>query len=172
MLCQHDGSCQTLCEKHWGDCNDDYRDGCETPIEHKVYCAGDPRIAEEKVDHYNPPEVSLHREGEEVGPGHFDGSQFTYRLECYLHALESCYRRVLATHPKLEAITFYDFTLGSDGRLIAPKLVQTNVDSSELRACVVTFAEAVRFEEGPRDGFVTFPYRVVFTRGYYDSKME
>lgn len=44
VVCQHGAFCMAVCEDHWGDCNDDYRDGCEQSIEHRVYCKGDPRI--------------------------------------------------------------------------------------------------------------------------------
>ncbi|MEY4578165.1 MAG: hypothetical protein RL701_2868, partial [Pseudomonadota bacterium] len=37
VLCHHAGFCALSCDEHWGDCNDNYRDGCESPIEHPLY---------------------------------------------------------------------------------------------------------------------------------------
>jgi hypothetical protein len=164
MLCDHAGYCRPVCADHWGDCNEDYRDGCELQIKHRMYCDGDPRIHE-----YFPPGVTLHDEGQRAGPGRFDSRSFILELERHIAELKQCYRRAIATAPKLEGDLLYDFTLHETGR-ITSKLVHSEIESKDVEACVAQLVAAASFDQRPDGGSVTFAVRVELTAGYFNDE--
>jgi hypothetical protein len=159
MVCHHAGFCVPACVEHWGDCNHDYRDGCETAIEHRFYCAGDPRIDKEQQ---SAPIAGVFVTGEGVGPGKLDMAEFSVAIGPYRAALQECYARALAGAPELHGTWFYEFTVNQKGRVSDAKLVSAATRNAVLEGCVREYAEAVRVESAPRGGAVTFPCRVVF----------
>jgi hypothetical protein len=110
VVCQHGDFCMAVCEDHWGDCNDDHRDGCEQPIEHRVYCKGDPRIRE-----YNPATIDLYQDAHS-GPGVLDAAGFDRLLERSKSTLQSCYDRALQQDAKLEVTLRYRFSIDEGTR--------------------------------------------------------
>jgi hypothetical protein len=161
MTCFHDASCMPVCEKHWGDCNRDYRDGCEEAIEHPVYCAGDPRIAEEAS---SKPLVEFSLREQSGGHGSFDAPTLRRGLARVEPQLLACYQGVLARAPELEGKLSYRLTLGERG-CIAAKLFAGDVRSQDLEACVLAALADVRLPAGPRGGTVTFPCDVILLNG-------
>jgi len=145
-----------VCEDHWGDCNDDYRDGCEQPIEHRVYCNGDSRIRE-----YSPATIDLYQDGH-AGPGELDAASFDRQLERDKPALQSCYDRTLEQDTKLEATLRYRFHIDKDRDQLSASLIASEPRSDQLESCVNSWAASIRLEQSPKNGPVDFDYRVVF----------
>jgi hypothetical protein len=155
------GYCRVGCEEYWGDCNNDYRDGCETPIKRPYYCDGDPRI-----DPSYEAAADLFAEGPGIGPGRFDDHDFARGIEDQLPQLDKCYKDVLKKKPTLRALLIYKFTLNDDGR-IAAQLVKSRPDpgTEELQSCVADIIKNLYFSPGPVGGPVTYTYRVGFIPG-------
>lgn len=160
MMCISGGYCIAVCEDHWGNCNDDYRDGCETPIKHRLYCDGNPRINE-----VAEPMAGFFAEDEGVGPGRFDWRAFALGLGEHNPRLEKCYKKLLTTTTDLNGVIVYKFTLGESGRITSAKVVRNNTGSRQLEACVADVATNMCFDQGPKGGPITYTYRVVFSSG-------
>jgi hypothetical protein len=154
--CLH-GFCLPGCEEHWGNCNRDYLDGCETPIKHPVFCDGDERI--------NPAYgtfASTFLDGVGTGPGRFDDMDFARAMDDQSDQLDKCYKEVLNHQPALESSLRYEFTLGENGKIIKTKLVKNDPGSDPLQACVANIIERLHFDPGPVGGSVTYKYRINF----------
>jgi hypothetical protein len=164
-LCYHFSFCMNICEDHWGDCNEDYRDGCEQSIDHRIYCAGDPRIGA-----YSPPTVATWADGPAEGHGHYNSLRMSRVLDHWLPGLQHCYEQVLATDPKLEATLSYKLTVGTSGRVVDAAFVQSDIESPALKVCMTRYLSALWFEPPPIGGPVTFPYRFLFIAGSYEGE--
>lgn len=163
MTCFHDQSCMPLCQEHWGDCNHDYRDGCETPIKHPTYCDGDPRI-----NASSPPSVTFFPEGEKEGPGQFYDASLDRSLGRSRPQLEECYQQVLASTPRLKAVMRYRLHL-SEGGCVSGTLIKSDVKSKELETCMARFLKSVRLQAVPEGGSVVYTYDVAFVAGSVSS---
>jgi hypothetical protein len=160
MQCIMGGRCITVCEDHWGDCNETYRDGCGLPIKDCVYCDGDPRI-----DELAQPIVGLFSNDEGSGPGHFDSSVFARGLGEQHARLTACYKALLKKLPDLHGLLLYRFTLDESGRISRMELVPGSAESQELERCVTEVVANVRFDHGPNGGTVAYLYRIAFALG-------
>jgi hypothetical protein len=158
-LCYHGDFCLPLCKDHWGDCNQDYRDGCETPIKHATYCDGDPRIAQEGK---SKPLAGVFVVGEGVGRGAFHFGDFSAGLAPYRQQLQSCYEQALEVAPNLEGTLNYELTLTESGRIASLRPTTSDVAVPRLEACIRDYAEAVHLSSRPAGGSVTFTCRFVF----------
>ena len=168
MTCDHAGYCHPDCEDHWGDCNNDYRDGCETQTKNRIYCDGDPRI-----NQYFAPHVLVLSERTTSGPGRFDAAAFDRGLEAHRGSLQRCYERLLEKAPTVDGTLCYQFTLET-GQIGQSKLIRNATNTNEttgkqLQACVLQFAAAVTYEDPPVGGPVAFDYCIEFIRGHFNT---
>ena len=159
--------CAHSCEDHWGDCNDDMTDGCESSIKHRYLCDGDPRI-----DFYSPPSAMTEvRELDDsaVADEHLG---FYYALERYVPWIEQCQKEVLRTNPDTEAEIEYEVTIDDDGVVIGHRPREATASTSPLASCVECLLSDLDFGR-PRGSFSkTFLIRVLFLPGSYPYREE
>ncbi|MEY4578713.1 MAG: hypothetical protein RL701_3416 [Pseudomonadota bacterium] len=163
-LCHHAGFCVTHCEEHWGDCNDDYRDGCERPIAHTRYCDDDPRIHQ-----YFPASVDFDPLGMATGPGHLDSTVLVVELDRHRPELAACYERSLTAATHAEAELSYLITINESGGVATYHQTRATIDSKQLNDCVSLFFNQLSFVPAPKGGSVTCHYRMLFMPGSYSS---
>jgi TonB family protein len=152
------GYCLVGCEQYWGNCNKDYRDGCETSIKRPCFCDGDPNIN----DNFEP-STGFFSDDLGVGPGRFNEHTFARGMDDQLPILDKCYKEALKKNPALGGRLVYKLTLGEDGRITAA-LLDGASGSYELQNCVAKLIKEVYFDPGPVGGSVTYTYRVIFVK--------
>lgn len=169
MVCDHAGYCHPYCEDYWGDCNDDYRDGCETRIKNRIYCDGDPRIGQ-----YYPPHVVVLSERRTSGPGRYDAGAFDRELQAHHAELQHCYEALLEAVPTAEGELCYQFTIDEMGRVTRARVDPDGANSEagaavQLDACVSRFLGGVTYDARPSGGPAGFGYCISFSRGYFNT---
>lgn len=159
MVCHHDASCRAICESHWGDCNGDRLDGCETATRHRLYCDGDPRIVER-----SEPTILFTSEGESTGPGKLPLAVIHDALDRARPQLALCYADALRSERRMDGALLYELTLGSGGCLVA-KLLEDPIRNRELGVCLVSFFQQVKFSRAPEGGAMTSRWQVMVYSG-------
>ena len=144
MQCVADGRCVPVCHPHWGNCNDDYRDGCEQAIVDRYYCAGDPRIGA----HADPAVVLFVREPSPAG-AEDQRQPLTRSLTEQLGALNACYRSALSRDPTLADASSYRLEFSDEGRVLAVERTDS-VPGGPLNQCAQDALRAARISV--RDG--------------------
>ena len=160
--CEHDGSCHVTCEDYWGDCNKDYRDGCEVRIEHVFYCPNDPML-----NHVDPPSISYSTGavgGEAIVYQEGDERYGWQALEDRLEELIPCYDAVLDQNPKAEGFLDYAVTLDPKGRSTNVALTESSGKAVEgLRSCSEELLMGFDFKEPRRSYLKQFEVRFILT---------
>jgi hypothetical protein len=147
-----------ICERHWGDCNQDRADGCETQIADPHYCPGDPRI-----DPFIAPNVVLMLEKEE-GPGRMSSDSLERNLERHKLALERCYQEALPAAAGLQGELRYRL-LVSPGGCVSAALLSSEITSKEVERCMSEFLNRTQVASVPEGGAAAFVYRFDFSYG-------
>jgi hypothetical protein len=160
MLCRPGDHCYPVCEDHWGDCNGDYRDGCEQAIADARYCPGDPRL-----NPAEPPGVVFKHEGDTKGPGRFNAEDVDRALIERNEALNKCYGAALQSDPRLHGSVVYDVTLGAAGKVVRVEKVEADFDSRAADQCVGRTLDAIDFKCDLGADSVSFRYRLLFSDG-------
>jgi hypothetical protein len=163
MQCIFGGRCVPVCEAYWGDCNKDYRDGCEQAIDDSYYCPGDPRIGAVAgpavvffVRDPSPPSVEGQRQ------------HLTRSLAAQIADLQACYRAALASNPTLAGSSGYRLLFSDAGSVLTAQQLELGPDDHGLTRCTEHALRAARIAEqhvGPR----AFIVEVSFDPGGPDS---
>ena len=157
-FCEHDGSCQIACEDHWGNCNNDYRDGCEAPILHPYFCPDDPEL-----HHVDPASISFHMTQSNGDAIQYASERYGWAaLEARLEELVPCYDALLTERPDADVYVGYDVSVDDHGRVVEAELREAFGPSDRIRPCVRKLLLGFDFKQPPKDFPHRFKIRFVF----------
>ena len=140
-------------------------DGCETAIEHRRFCDGDPRI-----DAYDPPSVDFDMLNVDETPIIRGNMAFSTIFDRHVPWLEQCQKEALRTAPALEADIDYEVTIDDAGAVVSASFKSSSHPAHALVNCVECLLSEFDFEQAPDSFPRTFLLRLYFFPGGYSSR--
>ena len=125
MMCIAGGVCETACVEGWANCNEDYRDGCESPSS-DGRCEGDQEARSE-------PLASIHCQLESPIRDPYDCKPFRFVEAAASDALGDCYQHVLHEQPGAEDVVDFAVTVAAHGHVDSVVLLHSESSNAALR---------------------------------------
>lgn len=166
MQCIAGGRCVPVCEHHWGDCDEAFRNGCEQAIADRHYCPGDPRIGA-----VSEPSVSFRVRYDEAGTD-ADKHLLARALAGDTADLERCYRTALAREPGLSGESAYRITFSQAGAVDHLERLASAVEDPTLKQCEEHALRSARLDERPESVARQLTVDIQFEPGGPDTDAE
>jgi hypothetical protein len=167
MQCISGGRCQPVCEHYWGDCDRNFRNGCEQSIADRHYCPGDARIGAR-----SDPSVAFFIREERTKDADTDRHVLARSLAAQTTELERCYRSALTVKPQLGGEAAYRLIFSERGRAESVERLETGPDDQRLMQCAEHAVSAATIDPMAHGEVRIFVVEVVFAPGGPDEDGE
>ena len=167
MQCIAGGRCVPVCQHHWADCDEQFRNGCEQAIADRHYCPGDPRIGA-----VSDPSVSFLVRHDEATGADTSEKLLARSLATQASLLQRCYQAMLARHPELAGESVYRITFSEAGDAKRSERLDSATEDPTLTRCEEHALRGVRIDQTERTGDRHFLVEVMFAPGGPDTEAE
>jgi hypothetical protein len=167
MQCISGGRCVPVCEHHWGDCDEDFHNGCEQSIADRHYCPGDPRIGA-----VSDPSVSFFVREDETNMTDPNRQTLARSLVTQTADLQRCYQTVLARNPGLAGESAYRITFSEAGAAHSLNRLAIAPDDPTLSQCAEQAVRATKIDRSDHPGAPRFIVEIAFAPGGPDTDAE
>ncbi|HTU61903.1 MAG TPA: hypothetical protein VMF89_25775 [Polyangiales bacterium] len=166
MQCIAGGRCVPVCEHHWGDCDEAFRNGCEQAIADRHYCPGDPRIGA-----VSEPSVSFRVHHDEAGAD-ADKHALARALAGYTADLERCYGTMLAREPGRSGESAYRITFSQAGTVEHLERIASAFEDPTLTECEEHALRGAKLDRSARSEVRLITIDIQFAPGGPDTEVE
>jgi hypothetical protein len=167
MQCIAGGRCIPVCEHHWGDCDEEFRNGCEHAIADRHYCPGDPRIGA-----VSDPSVSFLVRHDEATSADPNRHVLARSLAVQTADLQQCYQRSLAHQPGLAGESAYRMTFTEAGTSERIERLASAAADPTLTQCEERALSGAKIETSDHSAARQFIVEITFAPGGPDTDAE